>query len=99
MEEFPELAGAVKLIVSVPLDNVAVVIVGAPGAPIVEPLVIITLVDAVPSPCVFFALRSIEVLTVPVNPETVPVPEAFKAGKLATVTGSQLPFGPVMLYS
>ncbi len=99
MDEFPWLLGAVKLIVSVPLDNVAVVIVGAPGAPTMEPLVIITLVDAVPSPCVFFALRSIEVLTAPVNPETVPVPEVFRAGKLGTETISQLPLGPLMLYS
>ena len=37
MDEFPELAGAVKLIVNVPLDKVAVLIVGAPGVPTEEP--------------------------------------------------------------
>ena len=99
MDEFPWLAGAIKLIVNVPLDKLAVLIVGAPGAPTLEPSDTIPIVDAVPPPCVFLALRSIEVLTAPVNPETVPVPEEFKAGKLATVTGSQLPLGPVMLYS
>jgi hypothetical protein len=61
MDEFPELAGAVKLIVNVPLDKVAVVIVGAPGTPTgAEPAVIVPIVDAVPSPCVFLALRSME---------------------------------------
>ena len=38
-------------------------------------------------------------LTAPVKPETVPVPEVFTAGKLGTVTISQVPLGPVMLYS
>jgi hypothetical protein len=87
------------LIVNVPLDKLAVLIVGAPGVPEEAPPVTIAIVDADPSPCEFLALRSIEVLTAPVKPETVPVPEVFKAGKLATVTGNQLPFGPVMLYS
>jgi hypothetical protein len=51
MDEFPWLLGAVKLIVSVPLDKVAVVIVGAPGAPTgAEPAVIVPIVDADPSP-------------------------------------------------
>ncbi len=51
MDEFPELAGAVKLIVNVPLDKVAVVIVGAPGTPTgAEPAVIVPIVDAGPSP-------------------------------------------------
>jgi hypothetical protein len=99
MDEFPWLAGAIKLIVNVPLDKVAVLIVGAPGVPTLEPSDTIPIMDAVPPPCVFLALRSIEVLTAPVNPETVPVPDKFKSGKLATVTGNQLPLGPVMLYS
>ncbi len=60
MDEFPELAGAVKLIVSVPLDKVAVVIVGAPGVPTLEPPDTVPIVDADPSPCVFLALRSID---------------------------------------
>jgi hypothetical protein len=60
MDEFPELAGAVKLIVNVPLDKVAVVIVGAPGVPTLEPPDTIPIVDAVPPPCVFLALSSIE---------------------------------------
>jgi hypothetical protein len=37
MDEFPELKGALKLIVKVPLDKVAVLIVGAPGVPTLEP--------------------------------------------------------------
>ncbi len=60
MDEFPELAGGVKLIVNVPLDKVAVVIVGAPGVPTLEPPDTVPIVDAGPSPCVFLALTSID---------------------------------------
>jgi hypothetical protein len=60
MDEFPELEGALKLIVNVPLDKVAVLIVGAPGAPTLEPPDTIPIADAEPPPCVFLALSSIE---------------------------------------
>jgi hypothetical protein len=76
-------------------DKIAELMVGAKGAFGPEP-VIITELEALPKSWLIKALNSIDEFTVPLNPETVPVPEEFKAGKFVTLSESQLP--PAFLY-
>ena len=72
MDEFPELAGAIKLIVNVPLDKVAEFKLGAVGAPGVPEVTVTELVEE-PIVVPLTALNVIDVGGVPVV-EKVPLP-------------------------